>query len=84
MVRVLVWSLLVRAWTFHGRADAIWSRQRSEHGKTGGVGGEAQRCRARVVDAVGRADPDPHPFDPERHRYPVSGSGNTASSSKRV
>ena len=49
-----------------------------------GVGGEAQRCHARVVDAVGRADPDPHPFDPERHRYPVSGSGNTASSSMRV
>ena len=28
--------------------------------------------------------PDPHAVDPERHRYPVSGSGSTASSSVRV
>ena len=46
-----------------------------------GAGSRCIRCGA--VLGIG-PHPDPHEFDPKRYRYPVSGNGNTASSSMRV
>ena len=49
----------------------------------GGSGRGQDHGASGVVLRIG-PHPDPYTFDSERHRYPVSGSGSTASSNMRV
>ena len=74
---------LVRSRRPEDRRLACARRSAAYRDAARGSGGGQDHGASGVVLGIG-PHPDPHAFDPERHRYPVSGSGNTASSSKRV